>query len=67
MRILFNEFVRQLTHKHYYFMNLMNVYEVRILKANFEKVVVWNGELMKWLCSKSALRFINFVSRGIYE
>lgn len=59
MRILFIKFVRQLTHKPYYFMNLMNVYEVRILKAIFENVVVGDGELMKWKCSDWSFRFIN--------
>ena len=41
------------------FMNLMNVYEVRILKANFENSPVGRCEFMKWLCSKCSLRFIN--------
>ena len=41
--------VRQLAIIYSNFMNLMNVYEVRVLKANFEKVAFGNGELMKWL------------------
>ena len=53
------EFVRQITNKPYHFMNLMNVYEVKILKAIFENMPVGMCEFMKWLCSKSSLRFIN--------
>jgi hypothetical protein len=59
IRILFTEFVRQLMNKSYYFMNLMNVYEVRILKEIFENVAVGDSELMKWKCSDLSYRFIN--------
>jgi len=59
IRILFVQFVRQLMNKAYYFMNLMNVYEVRILKAIFENVAVGMCEFMKWKCSDLSFRFIN--------
>jgi len=51
--------VRQIMNTPYYFMNLMNVYEVMILKANFENVAVGMCEFMKWKCSDLSFRFIN--------
>lgn len=59
MRSKYGEFVRQITNKPYYFMNLMNVYEVSIFKAIFENMLGGRYEFMKWLCSKSSFRFIN--------
>lgn len=50
--------VRQLAIIYSNFMNLMNVYEVRVLKANFEKVALNFVYFMKCLCSARSCRFI---------
>jgi hypothetical protein len=61
IRMLLCEFVRQIINTPYYFMNLMNVYEVMVLKENFENVAVMVRKFMKWKCSKSSFCFINFL------
>ena len=43
----------------------MNVCVVRVLKLIFEKVAWMDAELMKWKCSVSTFRFINYPARGI--
>ena len=60
MRSKKGEFVRQVTHINHYLMNLMNVCVVMVLKRFFEKVAWMDAELMKWKCSVSAFRFINW-------
>ena len=60
MRRKIAEFVRQVTRINIHLMNLMNIYEVRLFKRFFEKVVLVGKDLMNMKMNLTSLRFINW-------
>jgi hypothetical protein len=61
MRSKIRGFVRQMLNKYHYFMNLMNIYEVRVFNRFFGIVRFLDGKLMNMVEGVTSYMFINSV------